>query len=220
MVIKAQSGPTDVDAPSCSTSPSTNNCQVFSSKFLNRNQQGLVTQAAESDIDPSPILLHELQSRSDVRVKHELSSSKEAEQPKFRSNTDHLDASSSATSYCLETGGLQQNFPLPGFCLDSDVHSHSRGTLPFTSTVDSLAPDALLSRGYDSGKDIQNVLSNYGSTSRDIETQLSAPAEFGVPNISFKPGCSNSVPITEAGVLNGSLWPNQAQRMRTYTKVT
>ncbi|CDP03049.1 unnamed protein product [Coffea canephora] len=216
--VKAYSGPTDGDAPSCSTSPSTNNCHVSSSKFPNRNQQGPITQAGESVIDPSPILVHELQSRSDVRVKHELSGSKGAEQPKFRSNTEHLDAASSATSYCLDTGGIQQNFPLPGLCLDSDVQSHSRSTLPFTSTVDSLAPDALLSRGYDSGKDIQNVLSNYGGSSRDIETELSA-AGFGVPNMSFKPGCSNDVPITEAGVLNSGLWPNQTQRMRTYTKV-
>lgn len=191
---------------------------MSSSKFPNRNQQGPITQAGESVIDPSPILVHELQSRSDVRVKHELSGSKGAEQPKFRSNTEHLDAASSATSYCLDTGGIQQNFPLPGLCLDSDVQSHSRSTLPFTSTVDSLAPDALLSRGYDSGKDIQNVLSNYGGSSRDIETELSA-AGFGVPNMSFKPGCSNDVPITEAGVLNSGLWPNQTQRMRTYTKV-
>ncbi|KAL3532730.1 hypothetical protein ACH5RR_006251 [Cinchona calisaya] len=219
VVIKAHSGPTDGDAPSCSTSPSANNCQVSSTKFLNRNQQGPVTRAGESVLDPSPILVHELHSRSDVRVKHELSSSKGAEQPKFRSNTDHLDASSSATSYCLDTVGLQQNFQLPGLCLDSDVQSHSRGTLPFTSTVDSLAPDALLSRDYDSGKEIQNMLSNYGGPSRDIDTELSAAAGFGVPNISFKPSCSNDVPITEAGVLNGSLWPNQTQRMRTYTKV-
>lgn len=63
------------------------------------------------------------------------------------------------------------------------------------------------------------MLSNYGSSSRDIETELSA-AGFGVPNMSFKPGCSNDVPITEAGVLSSGLWANQTQRMRTYTKVT
>lgn len=219
IAIKAHSGPTDGDAPSCSTSPSTNNCQVSSSKFLNRSQTGPTTLGGDSVIDPSRILVQELQSRSDIRMKHELSSSKVAEQPKFRSNgTDHLEAASSATSYCLDTSGLQQNFSLPNLCLDNDVQSQSRSTLPFTSTIDSLAPDALLSRGYDSGKDIQNVLTNYGGTSGDIETELSA-AGFGVPSMSFKPGCSNDVPINDSGVLNNGLWPNQTQRMRTYTKV-
>lgn len=152
-------------------------------------------------------------------MKPELPNSKVTEQPKFRSNTtDHLEAASSATSF-LDSSGLQQNFSLPNLCLDNDVQSHSRNTLPFTSTIDSLAPDALLSRGYDSRKDIQNVLSNYGGTSRDIETELSA-AGFGVPDMSFKPGCSNDVPIGDTGVLNNGLWTNQTQRMRTYTKVT
>ncbi|CAI9100774.1 OLC1v1037942C1 [Oldenlandia corymbosa var. corymbosa] len=215
VVFKAHSGPTDGDAPSCSTSPSTNNCQVSPSKFVIRNQHTSVTQAGESVIDPSPVLFNDLQSN---RIKHDSSSSKPAEQARFRTNTDQLDAASSATSYCLDPSSIHQNFSLPGLCLDSDVQSHSRATLPFTSTVDSLAPDALLSRGYDSGKDIPNVLSNFGGTSRDIETELSA-AGFGVPSMSFKPGCSNDVPITDAGVLNGGLWSNQSQRMRTYTKV-
>ena len=56
-----------------------------------------------------------------------------------------------------------------------------------------------------------------------IETELSTAAissqSFGVPSLSFKPGCSNDVAITEAGVLSHGLWTNQAQRMRTYTKV-
>lgn len=63
------------------------------------------------------------------------------------------------------------------------------------------------------------MLTNYGGTSGDIETELSA-AGFGVPSMSFKPGCSNDVPINDSGVLNNGLWPNQTQRMRTYTKVT
>ncbi|KAE8712525.1 hypothetical protein F3Y22_tig00110247pilonHSYRG00042 [Hibiscus syriacus] len=46
-----------------------------------------------------------------------------------------------------------------------------------------------------------------------------SPQSFSVPDIPFKTGCSNEVAINDAGVLNGGLWANQTQRMRTYTKV-
>ena len=85
------------------------------------------------------------------------------------------------------------------------------------------APDTLLSRGNDSQKDLQNLLSYYGGTPRDIETEFSTAAisssSFGVLNMPFKPGCSNDVAITDSRVLNGGLWANQTQRMLTYTKV-
>lgn len=71
--------------------------------------------------------------------------------------------------------------------------------------------------------DLHNLLSNYGGTPRDIETELSTAAissqSFAVPNIPFKPACSNEVGINEAGVLGNGLWANQTQRMRTFTKV-
>lgn len=163
-------------------------------------------------------------SKQDARIKRELPNTKAPEQqPKHKITTaaDHVDATSSATSYCLDAaGGLQQNFPLTG--LDNDVQSHERNGLTFTAGVDGLAPDALLSRGFDSGKDIQNLLSNYSGTPRDIETDLSSginSQSFGLPNISFKPGSSSDAALNETGVLNGGVWPNQTQRMRTYTKV-
>ncbi|KAA8534748.1 hypothetical protein F0562_029810 [Nyssa sinensis] len=219
--IRAHSGLTDGDAPSCSTSPSTNNCQVSPSNFLNRNQQ---RPAIDSVVDPATSLVQELQSKPEIRIKHELPSSRGSEQPKYKgTTTDQLEASSSATSYCLDASGLQQNFSLPVFSLDGDVQSHSRNNLPFAANIDGLTPDALLSRGFDSGKDIQNLLSNYGSMPRDIETELSTAVisseSFGVPDAPFKPGCSSDVAINEAGILNRGLWANQTQRMRTYTKV-
>uniref|UniRef100_A0A5B6ZXJ1 Auxin response factor n=1 Tax=Davidia involucrata TaxID=16924 RepID=A0A5B6ZXJ1_DAVIN len=222
--IRAHSGLTDGDAPSCSTSPSANNCQVTPSNFLNRNQQRPAILMESSVVDPATNLVQELQIKPEIQIKHELPSSKGQEQPKYKGTaTDQLEASSSATSYCMDASGLQQNFSLPGFCLDGDAQSHSRNNLPFAANIDGLTPDALLSRGFDSGKDIQNLLSNYSSTPRDIETELSTAAissqSFGVPNMSFKPGCSSDVAINEAGVLNNGLWANQTQRMRTYTKV-
>eukprot|EP00261_Vitis_vinifera_P023957 XP_010656095.1 PREDICTED: auxin response factor 7 isoform X2 [Vitis vinifera] len=221
--IRAHSGLTDGDAPSCSTSPSTNNCQV-PSNFLNRNQQGPAILLGDSVVEPASNLVQELQSKSDIRIKNEVPSSKVPDQLRYKGTvTDQLEASSSATSYCLDAGTLQQNFTLPTFCLDGDVQSNPQSNPPFAVNIDGLTPDTLLSRGFDSGKDLQNLLSNYGGTPRDIETELSTAAissqSFGVPNMSFKPGCSNDVAITETGVLSNGLWTNQAQRMRTYTKV-
>ncbi|KAL7224945.1 hypothetical protein ACSBR1_026266 [Camellia fascicularis] len=223
--IRAHSGLTEGDAPSCSTSPSTNNCQVSPSNFLSRNQQKASVLVEDSVVDPATTnMVQELQNKPEIRIKHELPGSKGPEQQKYKVTvTDQLDVSS-ATSYCLDASGLQQNFSLPSFSMDGDVQSQSRNNnLPFATNVDSLTPDALLSRGFDSGKDIQNLLSNYGCTPRDIETELSTAAmssqSYGVPNMSFKPGCSTDVAINEAGVLNGGLWANQTQRMRTYTKV-
>ncbi|KAK3014169.1 hypothetical protein RJ639_009034 [Escallonia herrerae] len=194
MANRAHSGVTDGDAPSCSTSPSTNNCQVAPSNILGKNQQGPVVLIEDSAVDPATKMIQELQSKSDVRIKHELPSSRGHEQCKYKGiATDQVEASSSATSYCLAAASLQQNFSLPGFCLDGDVQSHARNNLSFAANIDGLAPDALLSRGFDS----QNLLSNYVGTPRDIEAELSTAAisspSFGVPNMSFKPGCSNDV---------------------------
>ncbi|XAR67219.1 hypothetical protein NMG60_11013698 [Bertholletia excelsa] len=191
--LTAHSVLTSGEAPSCSTSPSTNNCQ-------------------------------ELQSKPEIWIKRELAGTKAPEPQNYKGTvTEQMDGSSSATSYCLDASGLQQNFSLPSFSIDGDVQSQSRNSLPFAANVDCLAPDALLSRGFDSGKDIQNLLTNYGSTPRDIDTELSTAAinsqSFGLPTASFKPGCSNDVSIKEASVLSGGLWGNQTQRMRTYTKV-
>ncbi|GAA0169392.1 hypothetical protein LIER_23892 [Lithospermum erythrorhizon] len=222
--VKAQSGPTDGDAPSCSTSPSTNNCQVFPSTFLNKNQQGRSTMLEGSAFDSAPVLAKDHQRSSDFEMKYDLPTSRGPDQNKYKgSSTDHLDRTSSATSHCLEASGLHQSFSLPSFCLDGDIQSNSKNTLSFTANVDGLTPDALLSRGYDSGKDIQNLLSDYGSTQRDIETELSSaginPHSFGIPDMSFKPGCSNDVAVNDAGVQNNGSWPNQTPRLRTYTKV-
>ncbi|XP_022732351.1 auxin response factor 7-like [Durio zibethinus] len=223
MAMRTHSSLTDGDAPSCSTSPSTNNCQVSPSNFLNRSQQVPSILVTDSVVEPASTLVQELQSKPDIRIKHELPTSKGIDQSKYKSTvTDQLEASSSGTSYCLDAGTIQHNFSLPTF-LEGDVQSSARNNLPFTTNINGLAPDTLLSRGYDSQKDLQNLLSNYVGNPRDIDTELSTAAissqSFGVPNMPFKTGCSNDVAITETGVLNGGLWANQTQRMRTYTKV-
>ncbi|KAJ0266485.1 Auxin response factor 7 [Hirschfeldia incana] len=217
-VAKAYSGITDGgDAPSSSTSPSTNNCQISSSTFLNRSQSGpAAILIPDPAVDVSATLVQDLYSKSDMRLKHELVSQ---QKPKA-SLTDHqLEASASGTSYGLDGGenSRQQNFLSPNFGLDGD----SRNSLFGGANVESgFVPDTLLSRGYDSQKDLQNMLSNYGGVTNDIGTEMSTSAvrtqSFGIPNV---PAISNDLAVNDAGVLGGGLWPTQAQRMRTYTKV-
>lgn len=169
-------------------------------------------------------LIQELQSKSDMQIKNEFSNVKGFDQLKYKGTiTDQMEASSSGTSYCLDPGNVQQSLPLSNFCMEGDVQSHSRSNLPFDSNLDGLTPDPVLMRGYDSQKDLQNMLSNYGGAPRDIETELStadiSSQSFGVPNMPFNPGCSGDVGINDTGVLNNGLRANQTQRMRTYTKV-
>ncbi|GMI81336.1 hypothetical protein HRI_001802900 [Hibiscus trionum] len=223
MAMRNNSGLPDGDAPRCETLPSTLNCQVSPSSFLNRRHQVPSTLMTDLVVEPPSTLAQELLSKSDIQIKHEPPTSKGLDQSKYKSSVaDQLEASSSGTSYCLEAGTIQHNASLPTF-LEADIQSHSRNNLPFTANIDGLAPETLLTREYDSQKDLQNVLSNYGGNSRDIDIELSTAAiscqSFGVPNIPFKTGCSNDVSINDTGVLNGGLWANQTQRMRTYTKV-
>lgn len=217
ITIKALSGGTDGDAPSCSTSPSTNNFQVSPPNFLTKNQ-GQAILVDESVVDPS-----QEQNKSEFRIKHELVFSKGSEQSKYKgNNTENLEAASSTTSYGLDSSGF--NFSLPALCVDGDVQSHSRNSLPSAANnIDGLNPDALLSRDYDSGKDMQNLFSPFGNAPRDIETELSDAGinsqQFGVPNMAYKPRCANDLAVNDNGVLNNNAWTNQTQRMRTYTKV-
>ncbi|XP_024959083.1 auxin response factor 19-like [Cynara cardunculus var. scolymus] len=218
--IRVHPGITDGDAPSCSTSPSTNNCHITPSNLLIKNQQGPSVVGDDSMVDPCSKFVHDLQSqsKSDARIKHEL---KVPEQPKYKGiATERSEPTTSVTSYCLDAGGLQQNFSIPNLCLEGDVvQSQTRSDVSFGANMDSLPPDALLSRGFDS----QNLMSNYCGPPRDIEAELSAaeisPQSFGMPDISFKPGCSNDIAGNDGGVLGSGLWGNQTQRMRTYTKV-
>uniref|UniRef100_A0A7N0UVU0 Auxin response factor n=1 Tax=Kalanchoe fedtschenkoi TaxID=63787 RepID=A0A7N0UVU0_KALFE len=215
--VRAHSGLTEGEAPSCSTSPSTNYCQVSPTNFLNRNGQGL---AGEFGFEQAN-LDQELQNKADVRVKHEQPSLRGPDAMKYRGN-DHMEASSSATSYCLDANNFQSNFSIPTL-LDGDAQSHPRNSFSFVPNTEGLAPDTLMTTGYDSGKDLQNLLSNYDTAPRDLEAELSTAAissqSFGVPNMSFKPGCSGDISISDAGVIGAGMWSNQTQRMRTYTKV-
>lgn len=177
-------------------------------------------------VKPNENLVQNLQDKSsNARIKHEIPTSKVVEPPRFNGtiHLDPLEASSSVTSYGLDASALQQHLSIPNFGLDGDVQSHPRNNLPLSTAMD-VTPDTLLSRGFDSGKEFQNVFSNYNGAPGDMEAELSAAAamnsqSFGVPNIPFKSGCSNDVPMNDPAVLGGGIWPTQAPRIRTYTKV-
>lgn len=223
-IVRSLSCPTEGDAPSCSTSPSTNNCQIPQSNFLNRNQPAR-NMLVEHSVEPNSNMVQDLQEKSDIRIKNEIPNSKVIEPSRINGIiTDPLEASSSVTSYGLDASGLHQNLSLPSFGLDGDVQSHPRNNHPISTAMDDLTPDTFLSRGFDSGKELHNLLSGYNGAPRDIETELSAagmsPQSFGVPNMPFKSGCSNDVAaINDPAGLGGGIWPSQAPRMRTYTKV-
>ncbi|OIW19343.1 hypothetical protein TanjilG_03477 [Lupinus angustifolius] len=223
-ITRAPSTLTDGDAPSCSTSPSTNNCQISPPNLLKRNQQDPTTLGGSLVVDSRSNLIQELQSKPEIQIKHEFHSIKGPDHKKYRGTIpDQLEASFSGTSYCLDPGNVQQNLPLPNFFMDGDIQSHSRNNLPFDSNLDGLTSDTMLLRGSDSQKDLQNLLANYGGAPRDIETELStadiSSQSFGVPNVSFNPACSSDVGMNDTGVLNNSVRANQTQRVRTYTKV-
>jgi auxin response factor len=139
--------------------------------------------------------------------------------PNRHLTSDQLDASS-ATSFCLDES--PRGFSFPPVCLDSNVQVDPRDNFLIAENVDTLMPDALLSRGMSSGKGISNLPSAQRGP-RDVENELSSAAfssqSFGVPDVSFKPGCSSDVAVTDGGMPSQGLWNNQTQRMRTFTKV-
>ncbi|XP_057980664.1 auxin response factor 19-like isoform X2 [Malania oleifera] len=126
-----QSGITD-DAPSCSTSPSTNNCPNAVQSIMNsRTHRSMtmgeeITQSSAMLLSPSGLeamtasanLVKDLQQKSDIRPSLNISKSQNQgffSQPTYTNvgggQMDYLDTSSSATSVCLSQSDahLQQN---------------------------------------------------------------------------------------------------------------
>jgi auxin response factor len=174
---------------------------------------------------PMENLHQEIQSKPHSRLK-----------PNQNSATDP-DASS-ASSFCLDDGPHQESFSIPAGCLDGGVvqidmrDNNNMNTINNISNnannifMDGLMPDALMARGVTSGKEVENFYSGK-KTCMDVETEIStadiSSQSFGLPDISFKPGCSSDVGLTESGIPSQGMWNNnsnnnQTQR-RTYTKV-
>lgn len=126
------------DVPSCSTSPSTNNCVVIPQQVLNRSQQRNAVPTdntplpAATILNPCPLDVlasspkaHKQMSKSESNVKPSISVPKLQNHgvvapqtyPNNGIQMDYLDTTSSATSACLSQadGSLQQSFPLSSF---------------------------------------------------------------------------------------------------------
>ncbi|KAK4761704.1 hypothetical protein SAY87_029588 [Trapa incisa] len=221
--VKPPSGLNKNDAPSCSTSPSSNSCQP--SNFLSKTQQNPQTLLMGDQVAEAVVTNHHHKDKSEVRIKPDMSISKAQDNLKYKTTlNDQLEVSSSSTSGYLDSSTIQQNFSLPTFALDGDIQSNTQHSSLFSNNnLDNIAPDMLLSRSFDSQKDLQNLIGNYCGNPRDIETELSTAAAssqpFAFPNMLFKAGCSNDEVINDAGVLTGGTLANQTQRVRTYTKV-
>ncbi|XP_062228343.1 auxin response factor 16-like isoform X2 [Phragmites australis] len=218
-LVRSQSALAESEEPSSSTAPSASRISPINS--LSRAHQGsrnLPDMPSTLHIDH---ILQEIQSKSDNRVKSDMQGSKETVHvPNRHPASDQLDASS-ATSFCLDESP-QEGFSFPQVCLDSNVQVDPRDNFLIAENVDTLMPDALLSRGMSSGKGICNLPSGQRDH-RDVEIELSSAAfssqSFGVPDMSFKPGCSSDVAVTDGGMPSQGLWNSQTQRMRTFTKV-
>ncbi|WOL12159.1 auxin response factor 16 isoform X2 [Canna indica] len=213
VLVRTQSSFSGTNGPSSSNLPSSNN-QFSSLGFHGKAQQGQTTFVEVAVAPPMDNLLQELQRKPQVLVKQEQIDTKESTQLANQLFiTEQLDASST-TSFCVEGSG-HESLSLPTNYLDGNSQDHRGNFLLGTM------PDTLLSRGLDTGRDIHNLVSGYGQQ-KDVETELStadiSSQSFGVPDMSFNPGCSTDVMVND-GVLSKGVWSNQPLRMRTYTKV-
>ncbi|XP_078157678.1 auxin response factor 19 isoform X2 [Carex rostrata] len=193
---------------------------------LSRGHQGSanLTDVAAVAFMQSPVenFLQEIQSKPDSRLK-----------PNRNTVTD-LDASS-ASSFCLDDGPHQDSFSMPAGCLDgSGVQIDTRNNNNNMNSVnninsnansifmDGLMPDALMARGVASGKEVENLYSGK-KPYMDVETEIStadiSSQSFGLPDISFKPGCSSDVGLPESGMPSQGMWNNNQTQRRTFTKV-
>jgi hypothetical protein len=219
-LVRSHSALVESEEPSSSTAPSGSRASPINS--LSRAQQGSRNLPEIPSTPHIEHLLQEIQSKSDNRIKNDIQGSKETiNAPSRHPASDQLDASS-ATSFCLDESP-REGFSFPPVCLDGNAQVDPRDNFLIAENVDTLMPDALLSRGMSSGKGICDLPSGQRDR-RDVENELSSAAfssqSFGVPDMSFKPGCSSDVAVADGGMASQGLWNSQTQRMRTFTKVS
>ncbi|XP_042382374.1 auxin response factor 16-like isoform X1 [Zingiber officinale] len=210
LLFTSQSMLRGTDGPSSANLPSTDD-HIASFSFHGKSQQGAAILVDETAVPPMDNLLQEFQRKPQALVKHEQLKTKESIQlPNQLPVADQLDASST-TSFCIE--GSEQGLPLPSNCPNGNDRDHR------DSFLLGVIPDALLSRGLGTGKEIQSIVSGYGQQ-KDVDTELStadiSSQSFGMADMPFNPGCSTDV--VNEGVLS-RVWTNKPSRMRTYTKV-
>ena len=184
-LVRSHSALVESEEPSSSTAPSGSRVSPINS--LSRAQQGSRNLPEIPSTPHIEHLLQEIQSKSDNRIKNDIQGSKETvHAPSRHPASDQLDASS-ATSFCLDESP-REGFSFPPVCLDSNAQVDPRDNFLIAENVDTLMPDALLSRGMSSGKGLCNLPSGQRDH-RDVENELSSAAlssqSFGVPDMPF-----------------------------------
>lgn len=120
---------------------------------------------------------------------------------------------------CLDGSGVQIDARDNNNNMNSVNNINSNANSIF---MDGLMPDALMARGVASGKEVENLYSGK-KTYMDVETEIStadiSSQSFGLPDISFKPGCSSDVGLPESGMPSQGMWNNNQTQRRTFTKV-
>nr|GEW46312.1 auxin response factor 19-like [Tanacetum cinerariifolium] len=245
--INGQSGVTD-DIPSCSTSPSTNNCSNMVPSMINNRSYMSTTVGGESMIMNTGVETVSANvnfSRSEQQNMPSVNVSKGQNQGFLAPNTymnningpqmDFLDSSSSATSVNdlhmqhqthNQLTSNSQTVTLRNTIQEEEVEDDDQRTdIPYGVNMDnhlempSMILDPLTAKGMvGPNKDFQNNLSPDGMIQPELSSSMVSQS-FGVPDIAFNPIDST---LDDSNLLNSGVWappPQQFQRMRTYTKV-
>ncbi|KAJ8628837.1 hypothetical protein MRB53_022160 [Persea americana] len=237
------------DAPSCSTSPSTNNCSIHPQSILNRTAQGTVTtdgmaQSTEPIVSPgalevmtTSLNLAKAVQKTDMPMKPSMPVSTSQVQGTHQVCSSalqmYLDTPSSGTSACFSHTDTQLQQSPPSASLNpsamllrdavhsDDVHANPRNNVLFGAPS---TPEYLLARNIGSEKDLQSesMLTNFGN-SKEVphEPSSTVSQSFGVLDMEFNNEVSVDPDINYSGFMKGGSWapPPQLQPMRTFTKV-
>ncbi|PIN04947.1 hypothetical protein CDL12_22514 [Handroanthus impetiginosus] len=202
------------DVPSCSTSPSTNNCPNGVQSIMNSRNLRTTTMGDEllNSTGPEPMssngnLVKDFQQKSDV--KPSLNVSKSQNQGFFVSQTylnaagthiDYLDSSSSATSVISQNDGQiapnnsvsfnSQPLLFRDASQDGDVHGDLRNNVPFGANVNNqlvmpVMADTLITKNIaGSSKDLSTNLSSGGGMLSTYENPKEAQQELSSSMVS------------------------------------
>ncbi|PIN02116.1 hypothetical protein CDL12_25371 [Handroanthus impetiginosus] len=202
------------DVPSCSTSPSTNNCPNGVQSIMNSRNHRTTTMGDEllNSTGPEPMsstgnLVKDFQQKSDV--KPSLNVSKSQNQGFFASQTylnaagthiDYLDSSSSATSVISQNDGQiapnnsmsfnSQPLLFRDASQDGDVHGDLRNNVPFGANVNNqlampMMADTLITKNIaGSSKDFSTNLSSGGGMLSTYENPKEAQQELSSSMVS------------------------------------
>ncbi|KAL8488275.1 hypothetical protein ACS0TY_024520 [Phlomoides rotata] len=237
------------DVPSCSTSPSANNCPNGIQLIMNNRNHRTTTIGDEIAQSSSASLLNPsnletLQQKADGKPPLNATRSQNqgffASQMYLGTQVDYLDSSSSATSV-LSQNELQippnnnsMSFHSQSLLFrDGEVEGDTRSNVPFEANIDnqlamSMMPDTLITKDMvGSGKDFTTNVSSGGGMLSSFDNPKEAQPELSSSMVSQSFGVPdmtfNSIDstINDGNFINRGTWapPPQIPRMRTYTKV-